>query len=138
MKAALNAHQTSILELLSPIIASSLEARALFAQAPPGEGEVLRLPDVAEGLERLAAEGAAPFYTGEVATAVWKPSRTKQILAAARICSRRASRYCWLTLGTPWYSNVPLVGYFRAHHERTTNDDSFPAVHPLERAAPRQ
>jgi len=67
---ALNAHQTSILELLSPVIASSPEARALFAQVPPREGEILRLPEVAEGLERLATEGAAPFYTGEVATAV--------------------------------------------------------------------
>jgi gamma-glutamyltranspeptidase/glutathione hydrolase len=66
----LNAQQTYLLQLLSPIIASSPEARALFATAPPREGEVLRLPDVAEGLERLAAEGAAPFYTGEVATAV--------------------------------------------------------------------
>lgn len=66
----LNANQAYILELLWPIIASSPEARALFAKAPPCEGEVLRLPDVADGLERLAAEGAAPFYTGEVATAV--------------------------------------------------------------------
>jgi gamma-glutamyltranspeptidase/glutathione hydrolase len=66
---ALNAHQAYLLELLAPIIASSPEARALFATAPR-EGEVLRLPDVADGLERLAAEGAAPFYTGEVATAV--------------------------------------------------------------------
>ena len=67
---ALNAHQAYLFELLSPIIASSPEARALFATAQPREGEVLRLPDVADGLERLAAEGAAPFYTGEVATAV--------------------------------------------------------------------
>ncbi|MGH3985455.1 MAG: gamma-glutamyltransferase family protein [Pseudonocardiaceae bacterium] len=67
---ALNAQQAYILELLSPIIASSPEARALFAKAPPREGEVLRLPDVADGLERLAVEGAAPFYTGEVAAAV--------------------------------------------------------------------
>ncbi|HEX2288715.1 MAG TPA: gamma-glutamyltransferase, partial [Pseudonocardiaceae bacterium] len=67
---ALNARQTHIIELLWPIITSSPQARALFAKAPPREGEVLRLPDVADGLERLAAEGAAPFYTGELATAV--------------------------------------------------------------------
>jgi gamma-glutamyltranspeptidase / glutathione hydrolase len=67
---ALNAQQTYILEVLSPIIASSPEARALFANTPPREGAVLRLPDVADGLERLAAEGAMPFYTGEVAAAV--------------------------------------------------------------------
>jgi gamma-glutamyltranspeptidase/glutathione hydrolase len=67
---ALNARQVDILELLSPIIASSPEARALYAETPPREGAVLRLPDVAVGLERLAVEGAAPFYTGEIATAV--------------------------------------------------------------------
>lgn len=67
---ALNAHQAYLIELLSPIIASSPEARALFATVSPREGEVLRLPDVADGLERLAAEGAAPFYTGAVAAAV--------------------------------------------------------------------
>ena len=68
---ALNAQQTYIFELLSPIIATSPEARALYAaEAPPREGQILRLPDVADGLERLAAEGAEPFYTGEVATAV--------------------------------------------------------------------
>jgi gamma-glutamyltranspeptidase/glutathione hydrolase len=67
---ALNAHQTYLIELLSPIIASSPEARALFAAVSPRVGEVLRLPAVADGLERLAAEGAAPYYTGEIATAV--------------------------------------------------------------------
>jgi gamma-glutamyltranspeptidase/glutathione hydrolase len=66
----LNAHQAYLLKLLSPVIASSAEARALFAMVSPREGEVVRLLDVAEGLERLAAEGAAPFYTGEIATAV--------------------------------------------------------------------
>ncbi|MGB8257010.1 MAG: gamma-glutamyltransferase, partial [Pseudonocardiaceae bacterium] len=40
---ALNAHQAYLIELLSPIIASSPEARALFATVSPREGEVLRL-----------------------------------------------------------------------------------------------
>jgi gamma-glutamyltranspeptidase/glutathione hydrolase len=67
---ALSAQQTYILQVLSPIIASSPEARALFADTPPREGAVLCLPEVADALERLATEGSAPFYTGEVATAV--------------------------------------------------------------------
>jgi len=67
---ALNAQQTYIFELLSPIIATSPEARALYAETPPREGQVLRLPEVADSMERLAGEGAAPFYTGEVAAAV--------------------------------------------------------------------
>ncbi|HZE02316.1 MAG TPA: gamma-glutamyltransferase, partial [Pseudonocardiaceae bacterium] len=45
---ALNAHQAYLIELLSPIIASSPQARALFATVSPREGEVLRLPDVAD------------------------------------------------------------------------------------------
>ncbi|MFN2534405.1 MAG: gamma-glutamyltransferase family protein [Pseudonocardiaceae bacterium] len=68
--ATINAEQAYIFELLSPIIATSPEARALYAETPPREGQLLRQPDVADGLERLAAEGAAPFYTGEIATAV--------------------------------------------------------------------
>ena len=91
---ALNAHQAYLIELLSPIIASSPQARALFATVSPREGEVLRLPDVADGLERLAAEGAAPFYTGEVATAVcdWVGERGGKLspadLAAYEVVAR--------------------------------------------------
>ena len=91
---ALNAHQAYLIELLSPIIASSPQARALFATVSPREGEVLRLPDVADGLERLAAEGAAPFYTGEVATAVcdWVGERGGKLspadLAAYEVMAR--------------------------------------------------
>ncbi len=91
---ALNAQQTYLLELLSPIITSSPEARALFATVSPREGEVLRLPALADGLERLAAEGAAPFYTGEVATAVcdWVGERGGRLspadLAAYEVVAR--------------------------------------------------
>src|SRR5256885_826496 len=34
-----------------------------------GEGDVFRDPEMAQTLERLGAEGAAPFYTGDIAAA---------------------------------------------------------------------
>ena len=37
---------------------------------PPRVGDVHRDPALADALERLAAEGPAPFYTGDVAAAV--------------------------------------------------------------------
>ena len=68
----LNAQQAYIIELLAPIVTSTPEAAALFA---PGtallrEGDVLRQPELGDALERLGAEGAAPFYTGDVAVAI--------------------------------------------------------------------
>jgi gamma-glutamyltranspeptidase/glutathione hydrolase len=63
-----NAEQAYLFEILAPIYESGAEARALYM--PEGrlarEGDVMADPDLAEALERLGAEGAAPFYTGEV------------------------------------------------------------------------
>ena len=43
----------------------------------PRAGEVVRDPDLADGIARLAADGAAPFYTGDIGDAVsdWVTSR---------------------------------------------------------------
>jgi gamma-glutamyltranspeptidase/glutathione hydrolase len=56
-------------EILEPILTSTPEAAALYAPEGSilGEGETFRFPEAGEALERFAAEGAAPFYTGEVA-----------------------------------------------------------------------
>jgi len=64
--------QAYVFEILAPIIATTREARACYftEDSPPRTGEVLRFPAVADGLERLGAEGAAPFYTGDLAAAV--------------------------------------------------------------------
>ena len=40
------------------------ESRARYGL--PREGERVRDPELADGIERLAAEGAAPFYTGDI------------------------------------------------------------------------
>lgn len=76
---ALNAAQGAISELLEGILVSSPECAAVFA--PGGralrEGETWRWADLGDALERLGAEGAAPFYAGEVgrAVAAWLADR---------------------------------------------------------------
>ena len=52
------------------LLRASPTARALFFHAdgrPKAEGERLRNPELAQVLRRIAAEGAAAFYSGEVA-----------------------------------------------------------------------
>ncbi|MEJ7876922.1 MAG: gamma-glutamyltransferase [Solirubrobacterales bacterium] len=66
---ALNATQAYLFQILAPILTREPEAAEIYA--PGGrllqEGELFRFPDLADALEQLAAEGSAPFYTGDVA-----------------------------------------------------------------------
>jgi gamma-glutamyltranspeptidase/glutathione hydrolase len=61
-----------VYEILSPITRSSAEARERFM--PGGrvmvEGDVWRDEELGAAIERLAADGPAPFYTGDVADAL--------------------------------------------------------------------
>ena len=61
-----------MIEILAGIATSTPECAALFA--PGGrllrEGDVFRNPELGDALERLGREGAAPFYTGDIAAAV--------------------------------------------------------------------
>ncbi len=70
--AAVNAEQAYILAILRPIHERLEGTRQLYA--PEGrhlrEGERIRFPELAEALERFGAEGAEPFYRGEVAAAL--------------------------------------------------------------------
>jgi gamma-glutamyltranspeptidase / glutathione hydrolase len=70
--APVNRQQAYILEILAPIHERLPGTRELYA--PGGsrlrEGEVFRFPELAEALERFAAEGAEPFQRGEVAGAL--------------------------------------------------------------------
>ncbi len=63
--------QAYIFEILAPILGTTPEARAAFA--PGGRvlraGERFAAPELAGTIERLGAEGAAPFYTGDLAAA---------------------------------------------------------------------
>ena len=68
----ITAEQAYFHQILHPILASTPEAAALYA--PEGEvlreGDIFRFPDAGDAMERLAAEGAEPFYGGEIGTAV--------------------------------------------------------------------
>jgi gamma-glutamyltranspeptidase / glutathione hydrolase len=70
--ARVNAEQAYILEILWPIHQRLQGTRALYAPdgRPLGEGDVFRFPELGDALERFAAEGAEPFYRGEVAAAL--------------------------------------------------------------------
>jgi gamma-glutamyltranspeptidase / glutathione hydrolase len=82
----LNLQQAYIVEILSGIVTSTPEAAALFA--PSGRllraGERIRQPELGDALERLAAEGARPFYDGDIAAAIvsWLGERGGLLTAA--------------------------------------------------------
>lgn len=80
-----NAQQAYIAELLAPILSGSPEACRRFwpGGTPPREGDVVADPEVGDALERFAADGAAPFYTGEPAAAVvrWLEERGGMVTA---------------------------------------------------------
>jgi gamma-glutamyltranspeptidase/glutathione hydrolase len=64
----LNRQQGFVFQILAPIYTRTPEVREIYA--PEGailrEGETFRFPDLAEALERFAAEGAEPFYSGDI------------------------------------------------------------------------
>ena len=68
---ALNAEQAYIVEILDGICRLTPEVAAIFAPGGRllGEGDTLVQAELAGTLELLAAEGARPFYEGEVAAA---------------------------------------------------------------------
>jgi len=70
--APVNAEQAHILEILAPIHDRLEGTRELYAPdgRPLAQGNVFRFAELAEALERFGAEGAEPFYRGEVAAAV--------------------------------------------------------------------
>ena len=67
----LNAQQAEVVGLLEPILRSTPEARALFAPDGPLllEGDVFACAELGDTIERLGAEGSAPFYDGDIAAA---------------------------------------------------------------------
>jgi len=75
----LNVPQAYVIEILAGIVTSTPECAALFAPdgRVAGAGDVVRQPELADALERLAAEGPTPFYTGDIAAAIvdWLAAR---------------------------------------------------------------
>ncbi|MGZ5334187.1 MAG: gamma-glutamyltransferase family protein [Solirubrobacterales bacterium] len=64
--------QAYLFEILEPILTAEPEGRRLYAPdgAMLAEGDLFRFPDLADALERFAADGADPFYEGEVGRAI--------------------------------------------------------------------
>ncbi|HET6551156.1 MAG TPA: gamma-glutamyltransferase, partial [Solirubrobacter sp.] len=95
-----NAMQGYLWELLAPIVLATPEARRryCFGDRVPRPGDVVRDPELADAIERLAAEGAAPFYDGDVGSAVsdWVTARggtlTRADLAAYATVPREPVR----------------------------------------------
>jgi gamma-glutamyltranspeptidase/glutathione hydrolase len=92
----LNAMQAYVFGLLADVVGSTPEtaARFLVDGRPPREGELLQDLELADALDRLGAEGAAPFYTGDIGRAVsdWVRARggglTRADLEAYRVVER--------------------------------------------------
>jgi gamma-glutamyltranspeptidase/glutathione hydrolase len=135
-----NEQQAYLLEILAPITDATPESRALYM--PEGRslrvGEVYRNPALADTLERLAAEGPAPFYTGDVAEAVceWVAERggllTRADLAAYETVAREPVRVAYrgqtvLTNPPPSAGGI-LLAYALALLERMPAPPSVAAV----------
>jgi gamma-glutamyltranspeptidase/glutathione hydrolase len=67
-----NRHQAQLWDLLAPIGMATAESRARYSidGRVPGEGDMVRDPELADAIERLARDGAAPFYTGDIGAAI--------------------------------------------------------------------
>ena len=111
--APLNAQQAYVLKILTEIYTAQPAGRAIYAPAGEilGEGERLRIPVLADDLERFAAEGPEPFYRGELAAAMSDlvleqgGTLTREDLAAYEPIEREPAlaRY----LGHQVYTNPP-------------------------------
>ncbi len=68
----INSEQAYFLKILEPILTHYKETAAIYA--PGGsmlrQGELFRFPELGDALELLGAEGAKPFYEGEIARRV--------------------------------------------------------------------
>ena len=137
---AVNATQAYLWELLAPIVAATPESRARYCPdgRVPRAGDVIRDPELADGIERLAADGAAPFYGGDVGGAVsdWVLARggtlTRADLAAYATVPREPVRVGYrgrevLTNPPPSAGGI-LLAYALALLERGSRPPGAPAL----------
>jgi gamma-glutamyltranspeptidase/glutathione hydrolase len=92
--------QAHLFDILAGIALSSPEGAATFVPGgtPPQVGDTLALPELGDAIDRLGRDGAAPFYTGDIARAVvdWVGERggllTAEDLAAYEAIPREPAR----------------------------------------------
>src|SRR3954451_4107153 len=67
-----NRQQAYIFEILEGILLSEATGQQEFAPkgTPLREGDTFRSPELGDTIERLGREGAAPFYSGDIAGAI--------------------------------------------------------------------
>jgi gamma-glutamyltranspeptidase/glutathione hydrolase len=70
--AEVTAQQAYLFEILSPILTAEPTGAAAYRPGgrPVPEGGRVRLPELAETIERFGAEGPEPFYRGDIAAAI--------------------------------------------------------------------
>jgi gamma-glutamyltranspeptidase/glutathione hydrolase len=131
-----NPIQEHLFEVLHPILISTPEARAIYEPdgRPLRTGERVFLPEVADLLERLGAEGPSFLYSGEVAEQVsaWVLERggmiTSADLASYHVVEREpaTARYRGRTILTnpPPSSGGILIAYSLDLLERLSSDGS--------------
>jgi len=135
----LNRPQAYVIEILEGIVTSTPECAALFA--PDGRvarsGDVVRQPELADALERLGSEGAAPFFTGDIAAAIvdWLAGRggivTAEDLASYEVVARTPIRVSYR--GRDVVTNPPpsAGGILIAHALALLDSETGPS-HPPE------
>ena len=128
--ALVNGDQEYLFEILGEIVTSTPEARALYAPGGelPREGDRFFNPDLADALELLGREGAAPFYDGAVAGAVvdWVTGRggllSREDLAAYAAVPREPVRVAYrgreVLTNPPPSAGGTLIAYALALLER--------------------
>ncbi|MHB8240510.1 MAG: gamma-glutamyltransferase family protein [Solirubrobacteraceae bacterium] len=136
----LNGGQAYVAEILAELLTSTPECAALWA--PQGrilrEGEILRNSDLGDALERLGADGAAPFYGGDIAEAVcsWLGDRggslTRADLAGYRAIEREpvsiAYRDRRILTNPPPSAGGTLIAYALALLDRGPTPPTLSAV----------
>ncbi|MEO8093256.1 MAG: gamma-glutamyltransferase [bacterium] len=142
----ITAGQAYFLEILVPILSHYEEAREIYA--PDGhilrEGDVFTFPDLGDALELFGAEGAAPFYGGEIGAAVadWVLERGGTLgradLAAYEPVSREPVRAAYrgreMLTNPPPSSGGILIAYALALLERLGDPDLENVVGAMEAA----
>jgi gamma-glutamyltranspeptidase/glutathione hydrolase len=134
------AEQAYVFQILGEIVLATPEAAATLAPGGvvPTEGQVIRQPELGDALERLGADGAEPFYTGDIAAAIvdWIGARggtlTAADLAAYRVIDREPVRVHYrgrevLTNPPPSAGGI-LLGHALALLDATTGPPSVERI----------
>jgi gamma-glutamyltranspeptidase/glutathione hydrolase len=142
-----NAEQAYVFEILAPIYSATPEARELFMPdgRVPQAGDLMRDPPLADSLERLGAEGAAPFYQGDLGTLISEyvcergGTLTREDLAAYRAEPREPVHVSYrgrdVLTNPPPNAGGTLLAYALALLERTAGPpDALALVRAMERA----